>query len=145
VWTWGILVVCQLMLAADGFLALRLMIAEVGREYFKDHGWYAEHGGFQGIGVGMALVCLGAVAGAWVWLGRRMGPGVPMAIFGSVLSLVPFVMASISLHAAEDLMNWPLGILGIGTALRVIGSACGGLGGLRFLLSQCSNLSRNVK
>jgi len=130
---WGGLAMIQLFWAADALLGIRLGVAEMGRVWFKEQGWYAEHRPFQAALSAVMLIALGVLTwGSWR-VARTFPLSCRLAIGGALLALVPFLIACISMHFFEDLMDWPFGLLGLGTLARVGGCVLTGIGGWRFL------------
>jgi len=114
--------------AADALLGIRLGLAEMGRVWLKEQGWYAEHRPYQAALSAVMLIALGVLT--WgSWRAARTFPlGCRLAIGGALVSLLPFLIAFISMHVFEDLMDWPLGLLGLVTMMRVGGWVLTGVG-----------------
>jgi hypothetical protein len=131
-WLWGALAMTQVFLATDALLGIRLLIAQAGREFFREHGWYGEHRYFQAVLAAAMLMAMGAFT--WVALhpARRSPLGCRLAIGGALLSLLMFLLACISLHSFEVWLDWPGKPLGMGTMARVGGCALMGIGGWQF-------------
>jgi len=131
-WLWGFLAAGNLFFAVDAVFGIRLLIAEIGREIFKDHGWYAARRSFQGLASAVVLLALGLIAWGALRAARRVPPGCRLALAGLALSAIPFVIACISMHFMEDLMARPNAVLGLGAALRAAGCAVTGIGAWHF-------------
>ena len=120
-WWWCLLAGIQLFLAADAFLGIRLAIAEIGRVFFQEHGWYAGRWQFQAALSAVMLITIGVLAWVTLRFGRRFPPGCRLAVGGTLLSLLPFLIGCISMHFFEELMAWPLEPLGLGNIVRASG------------------------
>jgi hypothetical protein len=55
---WGVLALTQLFLAADALYGLRMAIAGMGRELFREHVWYAYRWQFQAALTAVVLITL---------------------------------------------------------------------------------------
>jgi hypothetical protein len=66
-------------------------------------------------------------------LRRKLPPGSRWAISGTLLSLLVFAVASISMHFFDELLAWPSGVMGLGTIARVAGCGLMALGGWQLL------------
>jgi len=118
--SWLIFSGFELFFALDAGLGIRLRIAEVGREYFLRHGWYAHRRPFQALLVLWAVVLVSLVTYSFIKVKRNISTGCRTAAFGTAVLFVIFLNASISLHQTEKFK--------LAAAGRVLGCGLTGFG-----------------
>jgi hypothetical protein len=123
VWFWGSLAGLQFFLACDALFGVRLVLAEIGREFFEREDWYQHR-----VPVQLAASIVGVTLAAWAIPGakrlmRHLPRGCWLALAGTCVGIVLFCLAVISMHLIEDLMDWPIQALSLGRILRLFGCA----------------------
>jgi hypothetical protein len=98
---WIFLMILQLFFAVDAGIGLRLLIADVGRQYFLHHGWYRRRRPVQAALTLTAFFTVSVVTSSWLLSIRRTAPASRLAIAGSGVLMGFFLTAAISLHYTE--------------------------------------------
>ena len=114
--------IVQMFLGADAAFGIRLVVAETGRKFFHQQGWYGHRWTVQAIL--FAAACM-IILTAWVILrrARNLPSGGRLALGGTLLSGLLFLIAAISMHRLEVVLAWPFEPLALGTSVRA--AACG--------------------
>ncbi len=132
-WLWAILVLAQLFLATDALFAIRLDVAEMGRTFFQQHGWYGHRYPVQLVLSAAAFLAVPLLAAS---VSRRSGKfpsGSGWAFLGTLLGLLVFAISGISMHFIEELLTWPSDPISLGNMIRVLGCVLTAFGAWRSL------------
>ena len=112
---WISLVILQLFFAIDAGIGLRILIADVGRQYFLHHGWYRRRRPVQAALILTAFFTVSVATSSWLLYIRRTSLASRLAMAGSCVLMLFFLLAAISLHDTESFALAVFGrILGCG-------------------------------
>jgi hypothetical protein len=95
--------ILQIFFAVDAGIGLRILVTEVGRQYFMHHGWYGRRRPVQAALILASFLTISAVTSSWLLSVPRTSLGNRLAIAGSVVSMFFFLVVAISLHSTESL------------------------------------------
>jgi hypothetical protein len=129
---WGLMAVGHFFLALDAILGFRLAIAELGRMLFKEGGWYGDRKPVQVVLSVAALLIAAGVGWALLKWPRRPSRGCRLAGWGTLLSLLLFAVAAISMHQMDVILGWPFQPVSVGAGLRGLACVMTGAGAWRW-------------
>jgi hypothetical protein len=117
---WISLAILQLFFAVDAGIGLRLLIADLGRQYFLHHGWYGRQRPVQVALTLTAFFTVSVVTSRWLLSFRQTSRASRLAIGGSGVLMAFFLMATISLHDTESFAHAVFGKI-LGCSLTAAG------------------------
>jgi hypothetical protein len=118
-WFWWIMVGLMVFMGINKQLDLQLMLADIGRAFTKQQGWYGQRVPVQirVLAVG-ACVCLACLQGVGYRL-KRAPKSTWFALAGIILLGLNVVIHLVSLHPIEHILGMSLAGLSLGDAIEI--------------------------
>lgn len=132
---WMTLLICQVLLLIELQMSLRFDAGSFIRDIVRDMNLYEDRRQLQAMAFAVVALPMAAIYSTVLWLVRKRGMAVLLAVCGTLWSVSLFSLPLISLHAIDQIMYHYIGPVMLIGICWAIGAAITLVGGIKALVA----------